>query len=223
MNPCLTELLSYQDLRDRITEVEKQFHEGILKITPEGSVFMFIDWCLVHNVFQLPNKEFIQALSKRIADINPETILEIGAGRGLISKHLMNELGREIILTDNYSWWTGNGDGVSDDTLDDTKVIKMGYTIALRKYNPDLVLISWIPYGHNWTRYVRKHQSVKGYILIGEGPEGCTGVASDWRTGWKEHYFDDVMKFAICRTDMGFYAGLNLRHTAISYFERPGV
>lgn len=218
LNPSLERLLEYEDLRKRVTKAEEIFfdslgHMDITKSFPPG----LFGWTSAHHVFQLLNVEFIQELAKIIKEIDPEVILEVGAGEGLLGKYLSKELENEIILTDDYSWWERE-----NVKIENKYVIRMDYKTAIKKYNPDFIITSWIPYKRWWTKEFRDCKSVKAYILIGESPGGCTGSDMDWKTPWIIRNLDDVEKFGISRTDHGFSKGIyNIRHTNVSLFERP--
>lgn len=218
LNPSLERLLEYEDLRKRVTKVEKIFFEDLsnMNMTKSFPLGLF-GWTSAHRVFQLLNIEFIQELANKIKDINPEVILEVGAGEGLLGKCLSKELGKEIILTDDYSWWEKENAKIQN-----KDVIRKDYISAIKEYNPDFIMVSWIPYKRWWTKEFREC-SVKGYILIGEGPGGCTGSDMDWKTPWIMQSLDDVEKFGICRTDYGFNnkGYCNIRHTSVTLFERP--
>jgi hypothetical protein len=127
-------------------------------------------------------------------------------------------LGEDIILTDDHSWWKRE-----NINIENKDVLKMDYDTAIKRYNPDFIIASWIPYKSWWTKEFRDCESVKCYILIGEGPGGCTGSDMDWKTSWTRHDLDNVEKYAICRTDHGFNGiGFSrIRHTNVSLFERP--
>lgn len=214
LNPSLTELLGYEELVKRITKVDKSYFAamGNFDFKRLEKYPSFFDWCELHNVFQLVNREFIHALAGTIERINPEVIVEVGAGHGLLSKHLSEALGREVIATDDNSW----------DYEIPSNTVKLDCKDALKTYNPDLVIAAWIPYGKYWTGFFRKHPSVKGYILIGEGwGGGATGSIKDfYKNGWERTQLDEVEAYSICRTDHYFF-GHTVRHSHIVYFKRP--
>lgn len=219
LNPSLERLLDYEDLNKRVEKAEEIFFEDLKYISQNKSFPLgLFGWTSAHHVFQLLNIEFIRELAKEIKDMNPKTILEVGAGEGLLGKCLSKELEKEIVLTDDYSWWEKE-----DLKIENKDVIRMDYNVAIEVYNPDLIITSWIPYKRWWTKEFRDCESVKGYILIGEGPGGCTGSDMDWKTSWIKHDLDNVGKYAICRTDHGFNGtGFSrTRHTNVSLFERP--
>lgn len=219
LNPSMERLLDYEDLNNRVAKAEEIFFDGLKYISQNKSFPLgLFGWTSTHHVFQLLNIEFIRELAKEIKEISPEIILEVGAGEGLLGKYLSKELGKEVILTDDHSWWERE-----DIKIENKDVIIMDYKTAMKIYNPDVIIASWIPYKRWWTKEFRGCKSVKGYILIGEGPGGCTGSDMDWKTSWIKHDLDNVEKYAICRTDHGFNGiGFSrIRHTNVSLFERP--
>lgn len=225
LNQSLERLLDYDDLSKRVTKAEEIFFGDLKNILQSKSFPLgLFGWTHAHHVFQLLNIEFTRELAKEIKEINPEVILEVGAGEGLLGKFLSKELGKEIILTDDYSWWERE-----NIKIENKDVLRMDYKIAIKRYCPDLIIASWIPYNSWWTKEFRKCESVKGYILIGEGPGGCTGSDMDWKTSWIRRDLDNVEKYAICRTDFGFHGLMSsggvdfgiIRHTYVSLFERP--
>lgn len=226
LNPCLDELLSYQEVSNRVSKVEEFFYINVRKMKNMErfdimNPFDLLDWASKHMIYQLPSVEFVNELANKIRDIYPDIILEVGAGRGLISKHINNILNKKIILTDSYDWWDYNEDEIK---ILCPNVLKRTYINAIEEFKPDLIIASWIPYDKCWTRDFRKYPFVKGYIIIGEPKGGATGSDDDWNTDWKFQYLDDVEKYGICKTDHGFFMRDSMfftRHTCVTYFERP--
>ncbi len=225
LNPCIDELLSYSEVIRRVTEVEKStyfimknFKKVNMSIT--GPLGLF-DWAMRHMVYQIPNVEFVRGLSNKIEDIGAKTILEVGAGRGIISKHIGNALKKKIILTDSYGWWENYG---CIKNIEYDGVLKRNYIDAIEEFEPDLIIASWIPYNECWTKDFRKYSFVKGYILIGEAEGGATGCLEDWNTDWKMQRLKNVSNHGISRTDSGFHMAesiFRILHTNVTYFERP--
>jgi hypothetical protein len=225
LNPCIEELLPYHDVIRRVTEVEKSSHLITKNCTRMNILtsgpFDFFDWANRHMVYQLPNAEFVQGLSNKIKDIGAKTILEVGAGRGIISKYVSSVLNKKIILTDSYFWWE-HDERIKDMEYDG--VLKRTYIDAIEEFRPDLIIASWIPYDECWTKDFRKYPFVKGYILIGEGMGAATGCEEDWETDWNIKNWIDVEKYGICKTDHGFHmenSMFRILHTDVTYFERP--
>lgn len=226
LNPCLDELLTYQDVLSRVNKVESDFYYNMkhldkIKISDLSAPLYLLDWADKHMVFQIPNKEFIDELAKKIKDIGPGTILEVGAGRGIISKYVSKVLGKDIIVTDSYDWWNYKN---SETKILCPNVLKRNYIDAIEEFQPDLIIASWIPYGQYWTKDFRKYPFVKGYIIIGEGRGGATGCEEDYITDWKIEYLDNIGEYGICKTDIGFFSKnpiFVIKHTRVIYFKRP--
>ena len=218
LNPCIEELLSYNDLLNRVIKVEESFHDILRKIKSgeksDGKPpYNLSSWADMQMIYQLPNKEFIYEFAHQIKKIKPDIILEVGAGKGIICKHLSKILDKKIILTDSYDWWNYN----------DADVLKRTYQEAIEEFKPDLIIVSWIPYHENWSKDFRKYPFVKGYIIIGEKRGGATGCDKDWKTDWKIQNLNNVTKYGICKTDYGCFIKDSLvwlRHSNVTYFER---
>ncbi len=225
LNPCLEELLPYEDVLSRVNKVETDFYYNMkhldkMKILDMSAPLYLLDWADKHFVFQIPNKEFIYELANKIKGIGPKTILEVGAGRGIISKYLSEVLGKNIIMTDSYDWWNYKN---PETKILCPNVLKRTYIEAIEEFKPDLIIASWIPYGQCWTKDFRKYPFVKGYILIGEY-EGATGCDEDWDTNWEIEHLENVDKYGICKTDVGFFSKnpmFVIKHTDVTYFQRP--
>jgi hypothetical protein len=225
LNPCVNELLPYQEVTRRVTKVEESSYYIARKIRNGEMLPMSIPldlfmWADRHMIYQLPNEEFINELSRKIRVTGADTILEIGAGRGIISRHVGKTLNKNIILTDNYGWWKYE----NRENIRYQDVLERTYIEAIEEFEPDLIIASWMPYNVCWTKDFRKYPFVKGYIIIGEGRGGATGSEEDWCTDWNMQHLEDVNKYGICKTDHGFCmkdSMFCIRHTSVAYFERP--
>jgi hypothetical protein len=181
------------------------------------------------SIFEFLNEEFIDSfsdyLSQRVRELNasedePIIVLEVGAGNGRLSHFLRQKLdfklpGKvEVVAIDSGQW----------DIKTTFPVETLEHVEALRKYQPDIVIFSWMPYEEDVTDDFRATQSVNEYILIGETDGGCCG--DEWRTwGLRPYNFDEeeqqeevipyvadgferedlneISKTQICRTDFG--------------------
>ncbi|KAK9804711.1 hypothetical protein WJX72_001354 [[Myrmecia] bisecta] len=176
-------------------------------------------------MWELQGYVVLRALPRLLAKhqglpVRPIVILETGAGRGGLTLHLDNYLketgsaGKYAMhATDNKSW----------DVRDALILVEaLDYKAALAKYQPDIVLTSWLPEG-DWTPDYRATASVQEYLLIGEPFDGCCGGwdAHDWEeprhdaaTGWtlpaegqqlvdgfRIAHLEKVSEQQLCRTD----------------------
>lgn len=162
-------------------------------------------------VFEVFNRTHINALAAYIVDTGHTTVLEVGAGDGRLAKYLSEAIHRvfrrrkekgahprqiRVIATDNGSW--------NIETV--FLVERLDLVEALKKYDPDLVIWSWMPIG-DWSYLIRRHPSVKEYILIGEAEGGECGNDDTWNPGLYEadgftrHDLNDISRYQIARND----------------------
>lgn len=136
--------------------------------------------------FEVLNEEFINALSNYLTErINfydgtaetPITVLDVGAGDGRLNYFLRKKLEQRpdkskfrIIATDSGKW----------EIKPVFPIENQPRTKALQKYQPTIVLCSWMPSDEDWTVNFRKTPSVKEYILVGEAESGLCG--DKWKT-----------------------------------------
>ena len=124
-----------------------------------------------HMGFALITKRFARNLANYI---NGEKCLEIMAGKGTLSKALLDE-GVDIKVTDNFSWKHRLN---MDDTW--TQVENIDCLDAIRKYGKDVsyIICSWIPYedsiGYEALKLMNEVNPNCKMIVIGEGKGGCT-------------------------------------------------
>lgn len=138
-----------------------------------------------HPFYELFTVEFINHFAEflvtefkrlNITD-RPIKILEVGAGDGKFSYHLnkkLRELGIqfELTATDNKEWVK---QGLVTDNPD---VENLAHKEALEKYEPDIVLCSWMMPGVDLSADFRECPSVQSYIHIGP-PYDC-GTPETW-------------------------------------------
>lgn len=127
-------------------------------------------------------------------ELTSSLIVEVCAGNGKLAAHL-REKGLNVIATDNYA---------APMERDNNVVERLSHRQALRKYNPQVVLGSWLPYRSAVGNQVLAHPSINCFFYIGETDTGCTGFP----TRYKRLGFDlqvlDASKFALGTSD-NFY------------------
>ncbi len=162
-------------------------------------------------VFEVFNRTHVNALAAYIVDSGWSRILEAGAGDGRLSRYLSEAIHRvfrrrrekgehprqiRIIATDNGSW--------NIETV--FPVERLDLASALQKYDPELVIWSWMPIG-DWTYLIRQHPSVKEYLLIGEAEGGECGNADTWNPalyeadGFTRHDLGEISRYQLARND----------------------
>jgi len=149
------------------------------------------------DAFEILTKEFMTSLggyiASKIARRNskePYIILELGAGSGRLAYFLKQELEERVSGRFRFHA-TDSGECEMHDLFG--MVEPLDYVEALKKYEPNMVLVSWMPLGIDWSKSIRRTPSVEEYILIGEdggcvGDEWLTwGVSSSLPYGRKRH------------------------------------
>lgn len=171
-----------------------------------------------HFFFDLLNAEFIDSLSSylkdrsRILEIvtgHQIKVLEVGAGNGRLAHFLRQRLPQEAI---SYIP-TDNGQLALPPAFLNEPVEELSYLQALNKYNPEIVICSWMP-PEDWTYAFRANPKVSEYILIGSS-DYC---GDDWLTwgiplhnqaghppymmdGFSRERLEEISKYQICRAD----------------------
>jgi hypothetical protein len=161
--------------------------------------------CQVLNIFQFYSIEFIDHVVKTINSSGFQRIIEIGAGDGYLS-YFLNEAGIGIVATDDYSRTYINRPG---------RVEKIGHMDALKKYDPDFVVINWEEYRGTYSLDVLAYPSVKNLLWIGEGSVGCTGSEELW--GFD--HMNTENPYCLSRTDECWLFGEEInKHTFVMIF-----
>lgn len=140
-------------------------------------------------VFEVLNEEYLSGLSdylsRRIQELggteeSPIVILEVGAGNGRLTYFLEKKLNEKmfgkfrIIASDPGDW----------EVIPTTFTVeKMGNLQALEKYQPKIVMCSWMPLHKDFSADFRSTPSVEEYILIGEAGGACGDEWETWGMG----------------------------------------
>jgi hypothetical protein len=154
-----------------------------------------------HSIFQFYSQEYIAALANDIKKLKPKTIIEVGAGDGRLSFFLnkywsVKGIPLKSTPTDDYSW----GMHIESDSrhiVYPKEVEKLNFKEALKKYNPDVVIICWEELHAKYTQEILKFPSVRYVVWIGEGEGGCTGDPSTFALPYERL----KNPFGLCRTD----------------------
>lgn len=162
-------------------------------------------------VFEVWTKEYIEHFSNYLLDRanvlgatkeNPTVILEVGAGDGKLSYFLTQQLKKSGTDTIKI-FTTGYDNDVFQIKSPYNNVEKLSEKEALKKYNPSIVICSWMLNNVDWTPDFRNTKSVQEYILI--GPEGPCGTEETWYAtpdDFKVIVHPDISEFQISRTDI---------------------
>lgn len=127
------------------------------------------------GIYCFYSKELIHELCRLVGD---RTCLDIAAGDGTLSGFL-RDAGVQITATDDYSWshainFPGN-------------VEQIGGKQALLKYQPQVVICSWPPYGNHFEQCIFATRSVQLYIMLGSRHDFVSG---NWKSYAEQDKFD---------------------------------
>ena len=156
-----------------------------------------LEWAREHFVHQFWTREFVDALAARLRTLALEPVVEVGAGRGDLARWL-RERGIPVVATDDGSWLDGRLGwplGLPPD------VERAGYVEALARHRPAAILCSWMPLGEDWTPAFRACPAARAYLLIGEGPGGCTGTPASFGAPppWRRATLPDLARWGLTR------------------------
>jgi hypothetical protein len=163
--------------------------------------------CRVLDVFQFYSSEFIDRVANSIQELSSERIVEVGAGDGSLS-FFLGERGISVVATDDYSNPYINRPG---------RVEKIGHLDALKRYDPDLVIVNWEEPDATISLDVLAYPSVEYLLWIGEtSGEGCTGR----RDLWGFDYVDTDNPYCLGRTDHCWLSQKEInKHTGVVIFK----
>lgn len=170
-----------EDVKEYLRQVVKgeipefpPYHRQICYNEP-GEFFFARDVCTRRNMWAMIAKTWTDALAEWVGD---RRVLEVMAGAGWLAKAL-RECDIDMIATDNYSWLEWKP------TIKDlgflTDVEELNVVNAIKKYvdDVDVLLVSWPPQGHTFTRALDYWDRKKPIVFIGE-EHGCTGDHLFW-------------------------------------------
>jgi len=179
----------------------------------------FLQWtmlCQIAGVYQVWTQESVAALRAALVAMNATRIVEVGAGDGRLTRALVAGMPWTLIAQDDGSWARDGKPSATPvhplcrDSIPDT----------LATIRPDTVIVSWMPPETDWTPLFRACPTVRQYLVIGEGPMGCTGTKEvfDPPAPWQMTTVPDFAVGARGRTDLFSIEG---SRTNAFLFARP--
>lgn len=172
----------------------------------------------------------------RFRDIVPGlVVLELGAGSGALCHFLQAALNAAVSQGDHAMTDVPEVRAVDSgrDRIQPThgSVELLGVEAALQKHKPAVVIVSWMPSGHDWSQAIRDCDSVQEYILLGVADSSTCGDA--WTTwgvlpsnaeeygldedtlcphfqdGFQRCLLEEVARWQICRFDSTAFRGFS--------------
>ncbi|MEA1936861.1 MAG: hypothetical protein U9N04_01995 [Patescibacteria group bacterium] len=131
-------------------------------------------------IYEFVTEELLEGLSDRIIkavenfdkkEEDPVIVLEVGGGDGKLGYNLQKYCDKK--LPDKIKVIVIDKSPRNQNHLD--IVEKIDSENAIGKYNPDIVIMSWMPFEVDLTEDWRNCKNVKEYILVGETDDGCCG------------------------------------------------
>lgn len=156
----------------------------------QNSFFDTITYML--KLFEVKTHELLDGLSDHLIETagkikkpngEPVTVVEIGAGDGKLAHCLQEYCDQKYINGEtNFQINIFATDNGKDEYEPIFEVERFDNEEALKEFEPDIVINSWMPLEVDFSAEWRKHVNIKEYILIGEGGGGCTGAEDTY--GW---------------------------------------
>jgi hypothetical protein len=203
-------LPKYEEIEKVVDSYTDEYGTFLLTKEEEDKWYAFIK-NKENPVFEIWTKEYIDRFSNYLSERarllggtkeNPIIVLEVGAGIGKLSYFLTKKLKDlkidtiKVIATDYISTHFKINSKYNN-------VESLPEKDALKKYNPAIVICSWMMPEEDWTPDFRKTKSVQEYILIGpEGPTGTDETWEEWSDGFERVELEDLSEVQISRTDI---------------------
>ncbi len=162
-------------------------------------------------VYLLPTREWVAALTRYLHKLGVRTVVEVAAGDGFLSACLSRVASDlSVVATDDMSWRRPVArmsrreqrlyakvpiGGIKSDA----HVMRLAASTAVKRFRPDLVLVSWAPLGTLVERVIRAPSSLLVLEITVDGDVCGSGIAA-WRFN-KEFVGGAVESRALCRLD----------------------
>ena len=172
------------------------------------SVGSWLEYCDARGIFHYPTTEYVTGLAEAIGALGAGRMIEVAAGKGRLARALQ-ALGIGVVPTDPEASEAG------------VEVLDAGE--ALAKYQPELVVGSWVPIDSAIDGAVMNFPSVRWYVYLGHEHNGVVGHEALWRAeGWEWRRLKALDEKNLGRNDvcLGFEEKRILQHGWTVLFER---
>jgi len=197
--------------------------------------------------YEILTKEHVEGLANYLnqrakevgaTEKKPLKILEVGAGDGRLAHFLKEKTSTAI---DIQAMDSGERKIKPDFPVeiipeqDNTASVQTPIQQSIKKYQPDIVISSWMSKGEDWTKTFRDEESVDEYILIGD-PDLCGDSWRSWgldnnldsnrppeqadyhQAGWQAAHLTDIEDFQVCCNDS--FPDDEIKHSLTVSFRR---
>ncbi|KAJ1628847.1 hypothetical protein T492DRAFT_874362 [Pavlovales sp. CCMP2436] len=137
--------------------------------------------------YEVFTREFVDALARAISalaaalhaslDARALRVLELGAGSGRLAHHLRAALAQLGCGSDSLLVIASDISPATGHFPLHFPVLESDYRASLARCLPDVVLVSWMPLGQDWSACIRSTPSVKAFFLVGETSGALCGDA----------------------------------------------
>lgn len=177
-------------------------------------------------LYLLPTREWITALVAFVDEVKAKSVLEVAAGDGFVSACLQRRRpALRVIASDDFSWTKPDRRMNDDDRKEFARFVsagalkgiqplpiveKLSAVAAVKKHQPDLVLVSWAPPGTLVERVIRAPSKL--VLDISVDGDVCGNGNATWR--FEKEFLDGPLEQrALCRLDQHPDAGRATRAT----------
>ncbi len=185
---CTDQPPTYQAVVRALSEISYEPHSAFPdKIFPPYSA----DHLAAKNVYSIVSQELVDAISYELSvrGLSDASIIEVCAGRGLLSHHLRQK-GLDIVATDDYS----------EDMARLESVERFNHKEALEKYRPEVVVVFWPAYSPLIGIDILSFQSVNFFLSVEES-WACDNLKGRQPPGFSSSRLPSVEKSLICYLD----------------------
>ena len=161
-------------------------------------------------LYLLPTKEWVRALCRFLDDTGAQTVLDAAAGDGFLAKCITEARPTlKVHAVDSGAWAKPQARMNAKDKKEfrgiafaglqcGANVVRMDAAAAVKKFKPDVTLVSWAPPGLLVEKVIKAPSSLVVEISV-EG-EVCGNGVMTWRFN-KEFLTGPVEDLALCRMD----------------------
>lgn len=172
----------------RVPALVPTFNERLAEVAAVEQADGWLIACEDSVRFLVPCRELVVALAQVLKRLTPGPVLEVCAGNGELAAALTAE-DLQMFATDREPC----GDCVEQATADE----------ALRRYQPQVVLGSFVPVDSRVDEAVLSFPSVQHYVVLGARLGGMFGSQALWQSsGWQAEPLEEVARWMLTRHDV---------------------
>ncbi len=162
------------------------YEEALGRLAEEERGGGWLPWCEAEGIFQLPVREWVDALAAVLRPLGAARPLEAGAGAGVLGRALRAR-GLPFVMTDPQGG---------------EEIAPLGASAALARHRPDLVLTCWLPFDAGGEAAILADRGVRWHLAVVQTGPGFAGSETLWRAkGWEGRPLPEVDRWSVSRAD----------------------